>query len=151
MSRGIRVRGDNAQRHVTHAVEDVVIHHVTRADQADARLVQTTLVELLHHLSANARWHEDKQRVRCQVTHLLQERGEVGAAHGHAQRVEDLPAIKEKPVLEGALRIQARAVVRHQGHHLLDAILGGPVRNAQRDLRQRHRHAHHVGRGINHG
>ena len=150
VGRGIGVRGNDTQRSVAHAVQNIVVHHIARADHADARLGQAALVELVHHLPADARGHKNKQCIGRQVTYLLQKRCKIGAAHRHAQRLKYRSAVENKAVTEGALSVQARAVVRHHGHHFFDAVLGCPVRNAQRNLRQGKRHAHHVGRSVNH-
>ena len=85
------VRGDDAERHVAHVVEDVVVGHVAGGDQLDAGLVEAALDELLHELRADAGGHEHEQRVGLGVGHLLQEGREVGVAQRHAQ-VLDLAA-----------------------------------------------------------
>ena len=80
--------GDDAERDVADAVEDVVVDHVAGADQLDARLVEAALDELLHELRADARGHEDEERIRLGIGDALQEGREIGIAQRHADALD---------------------------------------------------------------
>ena len=75
--RRIDVRGDGADHRIAHAVEQIVVGHVARADDLDAGLVHAALGELLDEDAALARRHEDEDRVRLLVGGALQERREI--------------------------------------------------------------------------
>ena len=74
-------------------------------------LVEAALDELLHELRADARGHEDEQRVGLGVAHLLQEGREVRVAQRHAQVLDTCAALGRERVREGLLGVDARAVV----------------------------------------
>ena len=58
--------------------------------------------------------------------------------------ISHLAAIELKAILEIFLGVDARAIVGHQRHDLLDAILRRPVGDAHRGLRQGEAGAHDV-------
>src|SRR5215510_10141053 len=88
--RRVEVRRHGADHDVAHAVEQVVVGHVARADDLDAGLVQPALDELLDELGALAGWHEHEDGVRLGVGRALQERREVRARQGELDLADDL-------------------------------------------------------------
>ena len=114
MRRRVVVRVDDAERDVAHVVELVVVGDVAGGDQADARLVEAALGELLHERRALARRQEDEQRIGLGIAHLLQHRREVGAAQRRAQLVEHLAAVEPELAVEELLGVEAGAVVGDQ-------------------------------------
>ena len=111
--RGVRrrivVRVDDAEGDVAHVVELVVVGHITRGDQLDARLVETALAELLHESGALSGGQEEEHRIGLQVGDLLQERREIGALQWRADLADDLAAIERELALEELLGVDARA------------------------------------------
>ena len=148
MGRRVVVRRHHAQRTVTHVVQLVVIGHVTRSDELDACFVQAALEKLLHDSRTRAGGHKHKQGIRLAVAHFLQERGKVRVAHGHAQGLCHLAAIEDQAIFEKFLSVDARAVVRDQAHHFLDAVFGRPVSQCDGHLRQREAGADNVRRSL---
>ena len=142
------VRSDHAIGHFAHAVQNIVIGDVAGTDQLDARFVHAALGELLHQRSTCARGHEHIDRIGLQITYFLQEWGKVGVAHGHAQGVEHLAAIEDQAVLEVLFCIDAWAVIGHQSHNFLDAIVGCPIGNRHGGLGQGEAGAHDERRGL---
>ena len=90
----IDVRGDHAEHGVAHAVEQVVVGDVARADDLDAGLVEPALGELLDEGAALARRHEHEDRVGLDVLGALQERREVRIGERHARSFEHLAAAR---------------------------------------------------------
>jgi hypothetical protein len=66
------VRGDGAKRSVSHVVDQVVIHDVTRPDDPDAAPVGATLRELLHEIATLAARHEGEHGIRSGSLHSLE-------------------------------------------------------------------------------
>ena len=88
------MRGDHAQRHISHVVQNFVIGHTAFANELDACFVQTALGKLFEQSRARARGHKYKQGIGLEVTHPLQKRCVVGVAQGHPNFRQNLSAIE---------------------------------------------------------
>ncbi len=144
----IEMRGDGADHLVAHAVEQVIVGHVARADDLDPGLVEPALDELFDEGAALPGRHKDEDGVGLGVGRALQERREIRIGEREADRLHDLAASLGEGVLEGGLRVDAGRIVRHHGDDLLDAVLGRPVRHRNGRLREREARAHDIGRRL---
>ena len=88
------MRRHGAEHRVAHVREQVVVGHVAGADHLDARLVESTLDELLHERAALAGRDEHEQRVGLGVGGALQEGREVRIGQRHLDRRNDLTAAR---------------------------------------------------------
>ena len=142
------MRGDRAERRVAHAVEQVVVHHVAGADHLDARFVEPAFGILLHEVAALSCRHEHEHGIGLGVLHALQKRCEIRVLQRHLHLFHDLAAAGGEVLLEEVQRIITGRIVGGQGRDLLDAVLGGPVADDGRRLRQREGGADDVGRAL---
>ena len=134
--------GDHAQRGVAHGRQHVVVGQVAGGDDLDAGSGQAALAVALHEGDALlAGRHEDEHRVGLGVLDALDVRREFRVAQRDADHFGHRAAAFYQFGLEGGFRIDAGAVVGHQGHDFLDVVLGRPRGHRRRDLRQRHRKA----------
>jgi hypothetical protein len=148
MCRRVEVRGDRSEHGVAHAVEKVVVGHVTRADQLDPGLVEPTFDELLDEHPALSGWNEDEDRIRAGVARALQKWGKVGRHQRHPQFADHLASRLAKALFEGHLGIVTRTIVRHHGDDLPDAVLGGPISDDHRRLCHGEARPRDVGRAL---
>ena len=142
------MRGHGADDLIAHGIEQIVVGHVARADELDARLVEPTLDELLDEGAALPGRHEHEDGIGLGVGGALQERRKVGIGERKADGLEHFSARLGEGVLEGVLGVDARGIVRHHGDDFLDAVLGRPLRHRHRRLRQREAGARDVRRRL---
>ena len=83
------MRGHRADHRVAHAVDQIVIHDVARADDLDAGLVEAALDELLDEGAALPGRNEDEDRVGLLIGGALQEGREIGIGEREADRIPE--------------------------------------------------------------
>ena len=118
------VRVDDAERDIADAVGRVVVGDVAGRDEADARLVEAALAELLSERRALARRQKAEDAVGLEVGDHLQEGREVAAPERRADLADELATVWQELALEELLGVDAGPVVGNERDGPLDAALG---------------------------